>query len=106
MSACSPAQKVSFHIFLRFPFSLWHGDYDKEGSEEADRAKEEVGVVDVEGLVYKFFINNNKKLNHKNKHHCCCVRVVDVDTKSPYHQQYHKYCYSHHFVGDTSTALG
>ena len=59
LSSPPAAREVWLHIFLGFPFSLWDGDYDKEGSEEADRAKEEVGVVDVEGL-HKFLINKIK----------------------------------------------
>ena len=59
MSSPPAPRKVVFHILLCFPFSLWHGNYDKESSEEADNAKEEVGVVDVEGL-HKFLINKIK----------------------------------------------
>ena len=75
MSTCSAARKVSFHILLCFPFSLWHGDYDKEGSEEADCAKEEVGVVDVEGL-HKFIIT---KIKNSSSSEGSFVRVVDVE---------------------------
>ena len=53
LSAPSTSQKVSFHILLRFPFCLRHNEYDKDGSEEADASKEEVGVVDVEGLHHR-----------------------------------------------------
>ena len=59
MSSPPAPRKVVFHILFCFPFCLWHCNYDKEGSEEADRAKEEVGVVDVEGL-HKFLINKIK----------------------------------------------
>ena len=58
LSAPSASQKVSFHILLRFPFCLRHNEYDKDGSEEADASKEEVGVVDVERL-HKMFISSS-----------------------------------------------
>ena len=58
LSSPPATRKISFHILLCFPFCLWNGDYDEEGSEEADRAKEEVGVVDVERLC-EIFISSS-----------------------------------------------
>ena len=74
LSACSASRKVSFHILLCFPLCLRHSEDDKDGSKEADRAKEEVGVVDVEDL-YKIHIINNITNTRSNRGPSICAKT-------------------------------